>query len=84
MFNWIPLADQDDPNRPSYLSEGGMNDPLMVIPRYWPSQIIQEVDAVRIMGKEAATYAEANKATELEYYDIVCAPSLGPIPNLNP
>ena len=35
MFNWIPLADATDPNRPSYIEEGTMNDPLMVLPRYW-------------------------------------------------
>ena len=84
MFNWVPLADQDDPMRPSYLSEGSMNDPLLLLPRYWPVQILTEVDAVRVMGKEAAAYHEANKPTELEFYDIVCAPSLGPIPNLSP
>lgn len=84
MFNWVPLADQDDPMRPSYLSEGSMDDPLMVLPRYWPSQILQEVDKVRVMGKEAAAYAEANKAVELEYYDIVCTPTFGPIPDLSP
>ena len=32
------------------------------------------------LGKDAAAYAEQNKATELEYYDIVCAPTLGQIP----
>lgn len=84
MFNWIPLADQDDPMRPAYLTDGSMNDPLMVIPRYWPVQIISEVDAVRVIGKEAAEYHQANMATELEFYDIVCAPHLGPIPNLSP
>jgi len=84
MFNWVPLADQDDPMRPSYLSEGSMDDPLMVLPRYWPSQILQEVDKVRVMGKEAAAYAEANKAVELEFYDIVCTPTFGPIPDLSP
>jgi hypothetical protein len=41
-------------------------------------------DTVRIMGNEAAAYAEQNKAVELEYYDIVCAPTLGPIPALAP
>ena len=84
MFNWVPLADQDDPMRPSYLSEGSMNDPLMVLPRYWPSQILSVVDSVRVMGKEAAEHALTNKATELEYYEIVCEPALGPIPNLAP
>ncbi len=84
MFNWIPLADQEDPMRPSYLSEGSYNDPMMVLPRYWPSQIMSEIDSVRVMGKEAAVYAEQNRAIELEFYDIACAPSVGPIPNLNP
>jgi peptidoglycan/xylan/chitin deacetylase (PgdA/CDA1 family) len=84
MFNWVPLADQADPMRPSYLAEGQMNDPLMVLPRYWPSQVLSEIDTIRTIGKEAAAYAEQNKAVELEYYDIVCAPALGPIPNLSP
>ena len=84
MFNWIPLADQADPMRPSYLPEGSFNDPLMVLPRYWPSQILTEIDSIRGMGKEASAYAEQNKSVELEFYDIVCAPSFGPIPNLNP
>jgi hypothetical protein len=26
-------------------------------------------------------YAEQNKEVELEYYDIVCAPTYGPIPD---
>ena len=84
MFNWIPLADQADPMRPSYLPEGSFNDPLMVLPRYWPSQILTEIDSIRGMGKEASAYAEQNKSVELEFYNIVCAPSFGPIPNLNP
>lgn len=80
MYNWIPLADQADPARPSYLAEGYVNDPRMVIPRYWPYQVRSELDNVRNIGKEAAAYAEQNKATELEYYDIVCAPTLGQMP----
>jgi peptidoglycan/xylan/chitin deacetylase (PgdA/CDA1 family) len=80
MYNWIPLADQPDPARPSYLPEGYVNDPRMVIPRYWPYQVRAELDNVRSIGKEAAAYAEQNKAIELEYYDIVCAPTLGAIP----
>ena len=30
--------------------------------------------------EEAVAYAEQNKTTELEYYDIVCAPTNGAIP----
>ena len=77
MFNWVPLADANDPGRPAYVAEGYVNDPRMVLPRYWPSQVLGNLDSIRIMGKEAATYAEQNKATELEYYDIVCAPTYG-------
>jgi hypothetical protein len=42
------------------------------------------LDEIRILGNEAAAYAEQNKAVELEYYDIVCAPTLGPIPTVAP
>lgn len=80
MYNWIPLADQADPARPSYLPEGYVNDPRMVIPRYWPYQVQAELDNVRNIGKEAAAYAEQNRLTELEYYDIICAPTMGPMP----
>ncbi|MGB8984539.1 MAG: polysaccharide deacetylase family protein [Anaerolineales bacterium] len=80
MYNWVPLADQQDPARPVYLPEGYVNDPRMVLPRYWPNQVQSSLDSVRNIGKDAAAYAEQNKAVELEYYDIMCAPSLGPIP----
>jgi len=80
MYNWIPLADTDDPQRPAYQPEGYVNDPRMVIPRYWPYQVQSNLDNVRNIGKEAAAYAEQNKSTELEYYDIVCSPVMGPLP----
>lgn len=80
MFNWVPLADAVDPERPAYIPEGYINDPLMTLPRYWPDQILDSIDDVRRTGNEAAAYAQANKATELEYYDIVCAPTYGRMP----
>lgn len=80
MYNWIPLAERADPARPAYLPEGYVDDPRMVIPRYWPYQVRSELDNIRNIGKEAAAYAEQNKATELEYYNIVCAPTMGPMP----
>jgi hypothetical protein len=83
MFNWVPLADYKDDRRPSYLPEGQMYDPRMVLPRYWPSQVVYEIDNVRVMGKEAAAYAESVRPIELEYYDIVCQPTYGSIPGLD-
>jgi hypothetical protein len=84
MFNWIPLADQDDPNNLYDIAEGPVNDPLMTLPRYTDTGASSKLDEIRVMGNEAAAYAEQNKAAELEYYDIVCAPTLGPIPTLAP
>ena len=81
MFNWIPQALARDPMRPVYLPEGPAGDPLLTLPRYWPSQVSAELDNIRLMGKEAAAHAEASRATELEYYDIVCAAALGPLPS---
>jgi len=82
MYNWIPLGDQYDERRPYYIPEGPVGDPLMTLPRYWPNQVEQNLDAIRLLGKEAAAYAEQNKAVEQEYYDIVCAPTYGEIPGV--
>ena len=80
MYNWVPLANEIDPERPSYIPEGSVNDPLMTLPRYPSDQVIDAIDAVRITGRESAAYQEANKAAEFNYYDIVCKPTRGPIP----
>jgi hypothetical protein len=80
MFNWIPQSDQNDPQRPYFLSEGSANDPLMTLPRYWDVDARTHLDQVRQISNDATAYAQQNKATELEYYDIMCAPKLGPIP----
>ena len=80
MYNWVPQGDEKDPGRPYYIPEGAIGDPLMTLPRYWDIDARNHLDEVRRTGNEAAAYAEQNKATELEYYDIVCAPTYGPIP----
>jgi peptidoglycan/xylan/chitin deacetylase (PgdA/CDA1 family) len=82
MFNWIPLSDKSDPGRPSFMPEGGMDDPLMVLPRYWDTDAPYRIDEVRQIGKAATADAAANRAVELEYYDIVCKPVTGEIPGL--
>jgi hypothetical protein len=80
MYNWASLTDAFDDRRPSWLAEGPVNDPLLVLPRYWDTDAIIHLDEVTQISQEAAAYAEQNKATELEYYDIVCSPTYGPIP----
>ncbi|MFZ5858245.1 MAG: polysaccharide deacetylase family protein [Chloroflexota bacterium] len=80
MFNWIPQADTDDPANQYDIAEGPAGDPLLTLPRYWDTDAASKLDEIRIMGNEAAAYAEQVKPVELDYYDIVCAPTLGPIP----
>jgi peptidoglycan/xylan/chitin deacetylase (PgdA/CDA1 family) len=83
MYNWVPLSDAPDPKRPSYMPEGQVENPLMVLPRYWDTDASANIDTVRLIGKDASAAADQNKATELEYYDIVCKPTLGDIPQLS-
>lgn len=81
MFNWIPLGDQVTPvHGSSWQPEGPLNDPLMLLPRYWDTDALSHLEKIIKISQDAAVYAEKNRATELEYYDILCAPTLGPIP----
>lgn len=80
MYNWVPLADQYDPNRPTFIPEGKIGDPLMTLPRFWPHEALNAIDQVRIMGEEAKAYALANKDVEFEYYRQVCEPIYGQMP----
>ena len=80
MYNWIPQADTVNPSNPVAIPETPAGNPLMTIPRYWDTDARNQLDNIRTIGDQATAYAEQNKATELEYYDIVCAPTKGPIP----
>jgi peptidoglycan/xylan/chitin deacetylase (PgdA/CDA1 family) len=80
MFNWIPQADAAD-GRP-YIPEGPTGDPLMTLPRYWDTDATNQIDNVRLIGKEAFKQAELSKAAEMQYYDVMCKPVIGEIPSL--
>ena len=81
MFNWVPLGDEITPQHGStWQPEGPINDPLMLLPRYWDADALKHLDDIVTISQDAAAYAQQNQATELEYYDILCAPTLGPIP----
>jgi hypothetical protein len=80
MYNWVPLADELDPERPAYLPEGYIRDPLMTLPRYSQEQVIDAIDKVRVIGNEAAKFARINQAAEFDYYKTVCEPIYGRMP----
>jgi hypothetical protein len=80
MYNWVPQSDTEDPMRPSFIPEGASGDPLLTLPRYWDTDARSHIDTVRNLSDAAAAYAAEVKPTELEYYDIVCAPTYGALP----
>ena len=84
MYNWIPQALISDPQRPSYISEGYIQNPVMLLPRYWDIDAGSHINTVREIGKQASASAEQNRANELAYYEIVCQPTLGPLPAQTP
>lgn len=84
MFNWIPQAEKVDPAHTYWLPEIPAGDPRMTLPRYWSSDAAYRIDDVTQIGEQAAAEAQKNKATELEYYDIVCKGRTGEIPTPAP
>ena len=84
MYNWVPLASQPDPAHTFWMPEIPVNDPLMVLPRYWSIDAAYRIDDVINIGDQAAEAAALSRATELDYYDIVCKPLTGKIPSLSP
>ena len=80
MYNWVPQADTFNASNPLAIPETPAGNPLMTLPRYMDINARDNIGTVTAIGDEATAYAEQNKAVELEYYDIVCAPTNGPIP----
>ena len=81
MYNWVPLADTIDLERPSLLPEAPINDPLMTLPAYSPNEALMAIDIVRAIGKTANEYALASENVERTYYEAVCEAEFGPLPS---
>lgn len=80
LYNWVPLAEEFDPKRPTLIPEGEINDPLMTLPVYSPQEAFTAIDIVRAVGREAAIYAYSSRDAEFEYYEKVCVPTHGTMP----
>lgn len=80
MYNWVPNSKEKDPNRPALIPEGNVSNPLMVLPRFWDADASRYIDMVRKIGQDAAAAAQQSRASELEYYQIVCQEIYGEIP----
>ncbi|MBE0698488.1 MAG: polysaccharide deacetylase family protein [Anaerolineaceae bacterium] len=84
MYNWIPQAEKADPNHPNWLPEIPAGNPLMTLPRYWSIDAAYRIDDVITIGDDAVAEAAKNKASELEYYDVMCKGRTGEIPTKAP
>ena len=72
MFNWVPLG----------IQERSVNDPLLVLPRYWSFAIEYQLEEIMEISAEAAAHAQQNRQQELEWYGIYC-PHYPQIPEIN-
>ena len=77
MYNWVPQADEKDPERPFLLPETPAGDPLLTLPRYWSTDASRYIDTVRQIGNAARAYAESNREVETAYYNLVCRSQYG-------
>jgi peptidoglycan/xylan/chitin deacetylase (PgdA/CDA1 family) len=62
MFNWIPLGKE----------EQLAGDPLLVLPRYWDTNIIKELDAALEASTAAQKFASASQESEKAYLQTYC------------
>jgi hypothetical protein len=62
MYNWIPLG----------ASEADINDPLMVLPRFWSNTAALYLDRALEISAEAKEFAYQNKANEYFWYQNYC------------
>ncbi len=64
MFNWIPLGE----------AERGINDPLMVLPRYWSIEAFRALEVAVEISEAAQAAAEEAKEEEQLFYSLFCQP----------
>ena len=67
MFNWIPLGEV----------EQAVNDPLMVLPRFWSSEAHLALEKAVVIGEAAREAAEEVRDQELLFYSLYCQPNKG-------
>lgn len=74
LFNWIPLG----------AAEQAMNDPLMVLPRFWSNEAGLALDQGIKAGEAAGAYAAKNYKKEANWYRAECGGELPPMPTAIP
>ena len=62
LFNWIPQGEK----------ELTVDDPLMVLPRYWSPDLDVSLNHAISISEDAKQHAEAIKEEELLFIDLYC------------
>lgn len=62
MYDWIPLGEADR----------AVNNPLLVLPRYWSTTLYKNLDFAVEMSKSAQAQAEKQKFEEIRWYRANC------------
>lgn len=70
MFNWIPLGAE----------EQAVNDPLMVLPRFWSTALGVNLDVAVRVSEQAKADAAASYEAEAQYFRTYCGGELPPRP----
>jgi peptidoglycan/xylan/chitin deacetylase (PgdA/CDA1 family) len=85
LFNWIPLEKQGIDTTDNYdKQEQAVNDPLMILPRFWSSEASLALDLGIKAGEEAGAYAQKNYKKEANWYRAECGGELPPMPTALP
>jgi hypothetical protein len=71
LFNWIPLGAE----------EAEVGDPLMVLPRYWSTAAVVNLDQAVEIAQEAESFARGAYAGEAAWYRQTCGGELLPAPS---
>lgn len=69
MFNWIPQGEK----------ERAFNDPLMLLPRFWSSAAVLNLEQAAEIGDAAQQFARDNYVAEAAWYQQSCGGQLPPM-----
>jgi len=68
-FNWVPLSER----------ERAFNDPLMLLPRFWDTAALLNLEQTAEIGDAAHEFARQNYAAEAAWYSQNCGGQLPPL-----
>jgi peptidoglycan/xylan/chitin deacetylase (PgdA/CDA1 family) len=66
LFNWVPLSER----------ERAFNDPLMLLPRFWDTAALLNLEQAAQIGDAAQRFAQENYAVEAAWFSQNCAGEL--------